>query len=67
MRAGWRIGWLAAALRVGGGPGLPRRISASHWVARRLRTNYFKIHFESSELLIVSQLCNPGEISLGIM
>ena len=67
MRAGWRFGWLAAALRVGGGAGLLKGISAAPWVAGRLRTNYFEIHFESSELVVVSLRSNSGEISIGIM
>ena len=59
MRAGWRIGW-PAALREGGGFGLLIGISASHWVAGRLRTNYFKIHFKLPELVAVQQPCSPG-------
>ena len=51
----------------GRGSGLPRRISASPWVARRLQTNYFKIHFESSELVAVSLRSNSGVISMGIL
>ena len=66
MRAGWRIGWLAAALRDGGGSGLQIGISVSHWFAKLVRTNYFKIHFESSELVVVSLRSNLGGISMGI-
>jgi len=53
--------------KVGRGSGLPRRISVLARVARRLRTNYFKIHLELSELVAASQRCNSDEISLGIM
>ena len=55
MLAGWRIGWIAATLRMGGGARLLKGISAAPWVARRLRTNYFKIHFKLSEVVVVSQ------------
>ena len=67
MRAGWRTGWLAAALRMGGGARLLKGISAAPWVAGRLRPNYFEICFELSELVAASQRCNSDEISLGIM
>ncbi|MEI7855426.1 MAG: hypothetical protein WCJ06_17095 [Planctomycetota bacterium] len=46
---------------------MPRTILASHWVAKRVRTNYFKMHFELSELVVVSLRSNSDEISLGIM
>ena len=51
----------------GRGSGMPGRISTSHWLARRLRTIYFKMHFELSELVVVSLRSNSDEISLGIM
>ena len=62
------VGGLVDLLPKGGrGPEMPRRISAPPWVARRLRTNYFKIHFKLSELVAVRQPCNPDKIRLGIM
>jgi len=48
MQAGWWVGWIDAALRVGGGARLLKGISAAPWVAGRLRTNYFEIHFKLS-------------------
>ena len=53
--AGRLADWLAAAQRGGRGSGLLRNISEAHWVARRLRTNFFKIHFKLSEVVVVSQ------------
>ena len=46
--AGRLADWLTCCSKGGRGSGLPRRISALHWLARRLRTNYFKMHFKLS-------------------
>ena len=66
--AGRMANWLACCGAKGGRRArLLKGISAAPWVAGRLRTNYFEICFELSELVAASQRCNSDEISLGIM
>jgi hypothetical protein len=60
MRVDWWIGWLAAALKKGGGWTANRGRSAP-WIARRLRTNYFKMHSKLSELMAARQPYNLEE------
>lgn len=36
------------------------RDMAVHWVAKKLRTNYFEIYFKLSGLVAARQPCNPG-------